>query len=152
MNDSLLKIGDFIRANAELMNYTVVEATAVLATHLTEVIKSHAYELLTRQDVKNLLDNLKLRAAAVVEEVIPTLIKPGELQMYVCYGGKDEFNLAAQIESFLHVAKERGIEVGVGYDREGHHDMETADRLLPGLIEWLRPRIAPYAPYPVCRK
>jgi flagellar biosynthesis protein FlhA len=63
-----------------MLNYTVVEATAVLATHLTEIIKSHAHELLTRQDVKNLLDNLKGRAAAVVEEVIPTQIKPGELQ------------------------------------------------------------------------
>jgi flagellar biosynthesis protein FlhA len=66
--------------NAELMNYTVVEATAVLATHLTEVIKSHGYELLTRQEVKNLLDNLKARVPALVEEVIPTQIKPGELQ------------------------------------------------------------------------
>jgi S-formylglutathione hydrolase FrmB len=73
-------------------------------------------------------------------------LKPGELQLYVCYGGKDEFNLAAQIESFLHVAKERHIEVGVGYDPEGHHDMETAVRLLPGLMDWLRPRLAPYAP------
>ena len=68
------------RAEAELLNYTVVEATAVLATHLTEVIKSHAQELLTRQDVKNLLDNLKTRAPAIVEEVVPTVVKPGELQ------------------------------------------------------------------------
>src|SRR4051812_28013120 len=68
------------RPQAEMLNYTVVEATAVLATHLTEIIKSHAHELLTRQDVKSLLDNLKGRAAAVVEEVIPTQIKPGELQ------------------------------------------------------------------------
>jgi flagellar biosynthesis protein FlhA len=68
------------RPQAEMLNYTVVEATAVLATHLTEIIKSHAHELLTRQDVKGLLDNLKGRAAAVVEEVIPTQIKPGELQ------------------------------------------------------------------------
>src|SRR6266550_673410 len=62
------------------MNYTVVEATSVLATHLTEIIKSHAAELLTRQEVKNLLDNLKARLPALVEEVIPTQIKPGELQ------------------------------------------------------------------------
>src|SRR6266550_9262165 len=62
------------------MNYTVVEATSVLATHLTEIIKSHAAELLTRQEVKNLLDNLKTRLPALVEEVIPTQIKPGELQ------------------------------------------------------------------------
>jgi flagellar biosynthesis protein FlhA len=68
------------RSQAELMNYTVVEATSVLATHLTEVIKRYAYELLTRQEVKNLIENLKQRAPALVEEVIPTQIKPGELQ------------------------------------------------------------------------
>jgi flagellar biosynthesis protein FlhA len=68
------------RAQAELLNYTVVEATSVLATHLTEVIKAHAAELVTRQEIKNLLDNLKQRAGALVEEVIPTQIKPGELQ------------------------------------------------------------------------
>ena len=62
------------------MNYTVVEATAVIATHLTELIKSHAHELLTRQEVKNLLDNLKARVPALIEEVIPTQVKPGELQ------------------------------------------------------------------------
>jgi flagellar biosynthesis protein FlhA len=68
------------RSNAEVLNYTVVEATAVLATHLTEVIKSHAHELLTRQTLKNLLENLKLRVPALIEEVIPTLVKPGEVQ------------------------------------------------------------------------
>lgn len=65
---------------AEVMNYTVVEAPAVLVTHLTEVIKSHAHELLTRQEVKNLVENLKQRLPALVEEVIPTQVKPGELQ------------------------------------------------------------------------
>ncbi|MFN4242047.1 MAG: flagellar biosynthesis protein FlhA [Tepidisphaerales bacterium] len=65
---------------AELMNYTVVEAPAVLVTHLTEVIKTHAHELLTRQEVKNLLENLKARVPALVDEVVPTLVKPGELQ------------------------------------------------------------------------
>jgi len=68
------------RPNAELLNYTVVEATAVLATHLTEVVKARAYELLTRQEVKNLIDNLKQRVPALVEEVIPAQVKPGELQ------------------------------------------------------------------------
>src|SRR5205085_1897225 len=68
------------RSQAELMNYTVVEATSVLATHLTELIKSHAAELLTRQEIKNLLDNLKQKLPALVEEVVPTQIKPGELQ------------------------------------------------------------------------
>ncbi len=68
------------RAHAELLNYTVVEATAVLATHLTEVIKGHAHELLTRQELKNLVDNLKTRFPALVEEVLPAQVKPGELQ------------------------------------------------------------------------
>ncbi|HYE18997.1 MAG TPA: flagellar biosynthesis protein FlhA [Tepidisphaeraceae bacterium] len=68
------------RPQAELLNYTVVEATSVLATHLTELIKQHAAELLSRQEVKNLVDNLKARVPALVEEVIPTVVKPGELQ------------------------------------------------------------------------
>jgi flagellar biosynthesis protein FlhA len=68
------------RSQAELLNYTVVEATSVLATHLTEIIKQHAAELLSRQEVKNLVDNLKARVPALVEEVIPTQVKPGELQ------------------------------------------------------------------------
>jgi flagellar biosynthesis protein FlhA len=68
------------RQQAELLNYTVVESTAVIATHITEIIKSHAYELLSRQDVKNLLDHLKQRVPALIEELIPTIVKPGELQ------------------------------------------------------------------------
>jgi flagellar biosynthesis protein FlhA len=68
------------RSHAELLNYTVVEATSVLATHLTEIIKAHAAELLTRQEIKNLVDNLKARVPALVEEIIPTQVKPGELQ------------------------------------------------------------------------
>ncbi len=68
------------KPEAELMNYTVVEASAVLATHLTEVIKRHAHELLGRQDVRKLLDGLKERSPALVEEVVPAAVKVGELQ------------------------------------------------------------------------
>ncbi|MCP4247163.1 MAG: EscV/YscV/HrcV family type III secretion system export apparatus protein, partial [bacterium] len=68
------------RHDAEHRNYTVVEPTAVLATHLTEVIKRHADELLTRQEVNRLLDNLRERSAKLVEELIPAVVKPGELQ------------------------------------------------------------------------
>ncbi|HTW93174.1 MAG TPA: flagellar biosynthesis protein FlhA, partial [Tepidisphaeraceae bacterium] len=68
------------RQTAEKLNYTVVEATAVLATHLTELIKNRAHELLTRQEVKTLVENLKARSPALVEEVVPAQIKPGELQ------------------------------------------------------------------------
>ena len=73
-------ISDSQKSQAELLNYTVVEATAVLATHLTELIKTHAHELLTRQQVKTLVDNLKQRVPALVDELVPAVVKPGELQ------------------------------------------------------------------------
>jgi S-formylglutathione hydrolase FrmB len=73
-------------------------------------------------------------------------VREGQLAMYVAYGGKDQFNLDAQIESFLYHAKDRGLTVGVGYDPNGKHDVATALRLLPGVLEWLSPRLAPYAP------
>jgi S-formylglutathione hydrolase FrmB len=73
-------------------------------------------------------------------------VQPGQIEMYVAYGGKDQFNIDAQVESFLYVAHQRGLEVGVGYDPKGKHNRPTAERLLPGIIEWLNPRLAPYAP------
>jgi pimeloyl-ACP methyl ester carboxylesterase len=68
----------------------------------------------------------------------------GDLEMYVAYAGKDEFNIDAQVESFLYLAKCRGLTVGVGYDAHGHHSLATVKRLAPGIIEWLGPRLAPY--------
>ncbi len=68
------------KEQAEMMNYTVVDCSSVLATHLTEVIKSHAAELLTRQELNSLLDNVKQRAPAVVEEVVGGVLKAGEVQ------------------------------------------------------------------------
>jgi flagellar biosynthesis protein FlhA len=67
------------KESAELAGYTVVELPAVLATHITEIIKRHAHELLTRQDVRNLIDNLKERNAAVVEELIPGVLSAGDV-------------------------------------------------------------------------
>jgi len=67
------------KEKAELLGYTVVDATSVLATHLTEVIKSHAHELLNRQDVKSLTDSLKERYPAVIEELLDSLTL-GEIQ------------------------------------------------------------------------
>jgi S-formylglutathione hydrolase FrmB len=73
-------------------------------------------------------------------------LKSGELELFIGYGGKDEFNIDAQIESFLFRAKQKGILVGVAYDPLGRHDVATAMRLLPAALEWLRPRLEPYAP------
>jgi len=73
-------------------------------------------------------------------------VRPGQLEMYVAYAGRDQFNIDAQVESFLYVAKRRGLEVGVGYEPNGRHDRTTAFKLLPGVLDWLAPRLAPYAP------
>jgi S-formylglutathione hydrolase FrmB len=73
-------------------------------------------------------------------------VQPGQLQMYVAYGGKDQFNIDAQVESFLFVAHQRGLEVGVGYDPEGKHNRATAEKLLSGILDWLAPRLALFAP------
>ena len=65
---------------AELAGYTVVELPAVLATHLTEVIRGHCPEILSRQDVKTLIDNVRGTHGTVVDELIPTLLSYGDVQ------------------------------------------------------------------------
>jgi flagellar biosynthesis protein FlhA len=69
-----------LKTRAETMNYTVVDPSSVLATHLTEIVKQYADELLTREEVNNLLAQLKEKSPKLVEEVVPAVVKPGELQ------------------------------------------------------------------------
>ena len=64
---------------ADMAGYTVVELPAVLATHLTEIVKRHAHQLLSRQDVKNLIDTIKESNAAVVEELVPGMLTLGDV-------------------------------------------------------------------------
>ena len=68
------------RERAESLGYTVVDPPSIIATHLTEVIRSHIAELLTRQDVQNLIDNLKESNPVIVEELIPKLLGLGDVQ------------------------------------------------------------------------
>ena len=68
------------REQAELKGWMVVDAPTVLATHLTEVIKAQAWTILTRQDVKTLVDHAKEKAPAVVDELIPDLLSLGQIQ------------------------------------------------------------------------
>ena len=67
------------REQAEISGHTVVDAPTVLATHLTEVIKKHAWEIITRQDIKNLLDHVKEQAPAIVEDVMD-ILNLGQIQ------------------------------------------------------------------------
>ncbi|WP_338834467.1 Flagellar biosynthesis protein FlhA [Moorella humiferrea] len=68
------------RQEAELAGFTVVDATTVLITHLTEFIKAHADELMGRQETRELLDKVKETNPAVVEELVPNLLSVGEVQ------------------------------------------------------------------------
>jgi len=68
------------REQAELSGYTVVDAPTVLATHLTEIIKANAFDILSREDVKKLIDHAREKAPAVVEELIPDLLNLGQVQ------------------------------------------------------------------------
>ena len=68
------------RERAESLGYTVVDAPSIIATHLTEVIRSHIAELLTRQDVQNLVNNLKESNPVLVDELTPKLLGLGEIQ------------------------------------------------------------------------
>jgi len=73
-------INAMYREQAELNGWMVVDAPTVLATHITEVIKSQAWEILNRQDVKTLIDHAKEQSPAVVDELIPDLLSLGQVQ------------------------------------------------------------------------
>ncbi|NMB08990.1 MAG: flagellar biosynthesis protein FlhA [Tissierellia bacterium] len=68
------------REKAEIFGYTVVDPPSVIATHLTEIIKENAHELIGRQEVKLLIDNVREEYPAVVEELVPDILSLGEIQ------------------------------------------------------------------------
>jgi len=68
------------KIRAELAGYTLIDPTSVVITHLSEVVKEHLHELLTRQEVNNLLETLKKTNAGLVDEAIPGVFTVGELQ------------------------------------------------------------------------
>ncbi len=73
-------ITDVERKSAEVAGHTVVDAASVLVTHLSETVRRHCHEILTRQDVQALLDNLKQTHPAVVNELIPGQLNVGQIQ------------------------------------------------------------------------
>ena len=68
------------RRNAEMAGYTVVDASSVMVTHLSESVRRHAYQILTRQDVQMLMDNLKDEHPALINELIPNMLNIGQIQ------------------------------------------------------------------------
>jgi flagellar biosynthesis protein FlhA len=119
------------RENAEIMGYTVVEAATVLTTHLTELLRRNADRLLTRQDVKFLVDNLKHDYPALVEEVIPENLPISIIQKILQNLLKENIpvrDLPIIVESLLEYTKiTKNIDVLTEYVR--HNLSETIKRI-----------------------
>ncbi|MCQ2464822.1 MAG: flagellar biosynthesis protein FlhA [Oscillospiraceae bacterium] len=68
------------KVKAELLGYTLIDPVSVIITHLSEVIKSHAYEILNRAEINNMLENLKKTNPAIVNDTVPAVVSISELQ------------------------------------------------------------------------
>jgi flagellar biosynthesis protein FlhA len=75
-----LWISESQRERAEALGYTVVDPPAIIATHLTEIMRNHLFELLTRQDVQTLINNVKETNGILVDELVPKLLTIGDVQ------------------------------------------------------------------------
>ncbi len=96
-----------LKQRAELHGYTVVDASTVLITHLGEVLRRYAHELLSRQDLQSLLDKVRETAPTVVEELRPDLVRPGELHQILVLLLKERVpitNLTRILESVIQHA------------------------------------------------
>ncbi|MDQ2085877.1 flagellar biosynthesis protein FlhA [Herbivorax sp. ANBcel31] len=76
-------INETQRDKAEMLGYTVVDPPSIIATHLTEVIKSYAHELTGRQEVQTIIEKVKENYPAIVEELVPKVMSIGEIQKVV---------------------------------------------------------------------
>lgn len=142
-----------VKPRAEAQNYTVVDATSVLATHLTEIVRRFADELLTRDEVNNLLAAVKEKAPRLVEEVVPGIVKPGELQKVLQSLLRERVPIR-DLETVLETladwgTKTKDLDVLVEYVRHGlrrvicqqHATAEAPSRLAGGAMPAGKPRI-----------
>ncbi|MBQ8176659.1 MAG: flagellar biosynthesis protein FlhA [Oscillospiraceae bacterium] len=72
------------KLRAEIAGYTLIDPTSVIITHLSEIIKNYSHELLSRQDVKTMLDKLKQTNPTIVEDIVPSVVSPAYLQKVLC--------------------------------------------------------------------
>lgn len=144
------------KERAELKGYTVVDPASVLATHLTAIIKSHAHELLGRQEIQNIVDYIKEQNQAVVDELIPELISLGDLQRVLANLLKEQVSIRDMVtilETLADYSKlTKDIDVLTEYVRQAlkrqiskqySGDKQTMSVLTldPGLEEKLRESI-----------
>lgn len=111
------------RERAESLGYTVVDPPSIIATHLTEVIRSHIAELLTRQDVQNLVNNLKESNPVLVDELTPKLLGLGEIQKVLQNLLEEGISIRDLLTIFEtladHAATTRDTDILTEYVRQG---------------------------------
>lgn len=116
-------IPETMRERAELMGYTTIDPPSVIATHMTEVIKQHSHELLNRQQVQVLMDNLKTTQPALVDEVLPKVFSLGEIQKVLYNLLKENISIrdmATIIETMAdHGTTVRDLDLITEYVRQG---------------------------------
>ncbi|WP_123040057.1 flagellar biosynthesis protein FlhA [Cohnella candidum] len=99
-----LWIDEATKERAELAGYTVVDPPSVVATHLTEVIKKHAHELIGRQETKALVESVKETYPALVEELIPSIVGVGDVQKVLAKLLKEKISIRDLVTIFETLA------------------------------------------------
>ena len=131
-------ITDGQRERAESLGYTVVDPPSIIATHLTEVIRSHISELLTRQDVQNLVNNLKETNPALVDELTPKLLGLGEIQKVLQNLLKEGISIRDLLSIFEvladHAATTRDTDILTEYVRQGLKRAISARYFVPNEV------------------
>lgn len=97
-------IDEQMKERAELSGYTVVDPPSVVATHLTEMIKRHAHELIGRQEAKMLVDNVKESYPALIEELIPSILTVGDVQKVLAKLLKEKVSIRDLVTIFEALA------------------------------------------------
>ncbi|MBN2983614.1 MULTISPECIES: flagellar biosynthesis protein FlhA [Cohnella] len=99
-----LWIDEQMKERAELAGYTVVDPPSVVATHLTEIVKKYAHELLGRQETKSLLDSVKENHTALIEELVPSTLSIGDVQKVLSKLLKEKISIRDLVTIFETLA------------------------------------------------
>ncbi|MGB8002033.1 MAG: flagellar biosynthesis protein FlhA [Anaerobacillus sp.] len=131
-----LWVTEDMKDRAELSGYTIVDPPSVVSTHLTEVIKRHAHELLSRQEVKHLLDNVRETSPAVLEELIPNILTIGDVQKVLMRLLKEKVSIRS-LDMILESLADNGVrtkdtDVLAEYVRQSLSRQITSQVAVPG--------------------
>lgn len=111
-----------LREKAELLGYTVVDPSSVISTHLTEVIKKFSFELLSREDVKQLIENVRENNPSLIEELVPSMMGIGDIQKVLANLLSENVsirNLVSILEALAdHARSTRDINILTEYARQ----------------------------------